>query len=100
MLHIYHACQKWYKFEPWHNRYVLKDINNGFKIVSFVLVYHGVGFFKFIGFTSCNKQQLYYYVVHANEHSELLYEILDHLNFGKVQLLSKMVHVLPPIYST
>jgi hypothetical protein len=40
-------CQdykKRYKFEAWLNRYVLKYINNGFKIVSSGLVDHDVSF--------------------------------------------------------
>jgi hypothetical protein len=67
LLSIYHACQKGYKFEAWLDRYVLKDINNGFKIVSSIPIDHDVGLFNFIGFTSSRKQPFYSYVAHANE---------------------------------
>jgi hypothetical protein len=91
LLSVYHACQKGYKFEAWPNRYVLKDIKNNFKIVSSSLVDHEAGLFKFTGFTSPNKQPFYSYVSHADEQSKLWHEILGHLNYGKMQLFSKMV---------
>jgi hypothetical protein len=56
--------------------------------------------FKFIGFTSSSKQPFYSYVAHDDEQSKLWHEILGHLNFGKMQLLSNMVHGLPPISSS
>jgi hypothetical protein len=100
LLSVYHACQKGYKFEAWPDRYVLKDIKNNFKIVSSGLVDHEAGLFKFIGFTSPNKQPFYSYVAHVDEQSKLWHERLGHLNYGKMQLFSKMVHGLPTVSST
>jgi hypothetical protein len=51
LLSIYCACQKGYKFDAWTNRYVLKDINNDFKIILSRIVDHDVGLFLFTGFT-------------------------------------------------
>ena len=39
------------------------------------------------------KGNLFYsYVSHADEHSKLWHERLGHLNYGKMKLLTKMVH--------
>ena len=43
---------------------------------------------------------MYSYVAHANELSKLWHERLGHLNYGKMQMLTKMVHGLPHISST
>jgi hypothetical protein len=51
LLYIYHACQKWYKIETWTDKYVLRDINQNFKVSS-VLVDHDTGLYKFVGFNS------------------------------------------------
>ena len=50
--------------------------------------------------SSFDEQFFYYYVAHADEQSKLWDERSGHLNFGKMQLLSKIVHGLPPISST
>jgi hypothetical protein len=87
-LYVYRACQKWYKFEAWLDRYVLKDNNNnnnnGFKKISLRPVDHEVFMFNFIGFTSSNKQPFYSFVAHVDEKVNLWHEILGHLNFGKM----------------
>ena len=67
LLYIYCACQKGYKFEACPDKYVLKDIKQNFKIVSFGLVDHIVGLYKFIGFNSRKNQHLYSYVAHIDE---------------------------------
>ena len=100
LLSIYHACQKWYKFESWPNKYVLKDINQNFKVVSSGLVDHDTGLHKFAGFNSTKRQPFYSYVARIDELSQLCHAILGHLNYGKIQLWSKMVHGLPSISST
>ena len=84
LLSIYHACKKGYIFEGCPDRYVLKDINNGFKIVSFDLIDHDVGLFEFIGFSSYSQQHFYSYVSQIDKKSKLWHEILGHLNFGKM----------------
>ena len=43
LLPIYRACQKGYKFEVWPNKYVLKVINQNFKVVFSGLVNHDIG---------------------------------------------------------
>ena len=100
LLSIYRACQKGFKFEAWPDKYVLKDINQNFKVVSSGLVDHTAGLYKFVGFNSTKRQPFYSYVSHADEQSKLWHEILGHLNYGKMQLLTKMVHGLPHISST
>ena len=92
LISIYCACQKVYKFEAWLDGYLLKYIKHNFKIVSSGLVYHDVGLYKFIGFNSSKNKPFYSYVAHAGELSKLWQEILGHLNYGKIQLLSKMLH--------
>jgi hypothetical protein len=100
LLSIYHACQKGYKFEVWLDKYVLKNINQNFKVVSSGLVDHDTGLYKFVGFNSTKRQPFYSYVARVDELSQLWYARLGHLNYGKVQLLSKMIHGLPNISST
>jgi hypothetical protein len=100
LLSVYRACKRGYKFEAWPDRYVLKDIKNNFQIVSSGPLDHEAGLFKFTGFTSPCKQPFYSYVAHVDEHSKLWHKRLVHLNYGKIQLLSKMVLGLPPISST
>ena len=100
LLSIYHACQKGFKFEAWPDKYVLKDINQNFKVVSSGPVDHTTGLYKFAGFNSTKRQSFYSYVSHADEKSKLWHERLGHLNYGKMQLLTKMVHGLPHISST
>ena len=56
LLSIYCACQKWYKFEAWLDKYVLKYINHNFKVVSSGPIDHTVGLYKFIGFNSTKRQ--------------------------------------------
>ena len=56
LLSIYRACQKGYKFEAWPNKYVLKDINHNFKVVSSGHVDQTVGLYKFTGFNSTKRQ--------------------------------------------
>ena len=91
---------KRFKFEAWPDKYVLKDINQNFKVVSYGPVDHTVGLYKFVGFNSTKRQPFYSYVSHADEQSKLWHERLGHLNYGKMQLLTKMVHGLPHISST
>ena len=43
---------------------------------------------------------MYSYVAHVDEQSKLWHEILGHLNYGKMQMLTKMVHGLHSISST
>ena len=56
LLSIYRACQKGFKFEAWHDKYVLKDINQNFKVVSSSSVDHTPGLYKFVGFNSTKRQ--------------------------------------------
>ena len=79
---------------------MLKDINNNFKVVYFVVVDHNSGLYKFIGFYSTKNQPFYSYVAHVDEISKLWHEILGHLNYGKMQVLSRMVVGLPHISSS
>ena len=51
LIFIYRADQKGFKFEAWPNKYVLKDINQNFKVVSSSLVDHTVSLYKFVGLT-------------------------------------------------
>ena len=53
---IYRACQKGFKLEAWLNKYVLKDINQNFKVVSSGPVDHTVDLYKFVGFNSTKRQ--------------------------------------------
>ena len=99
LLSIYRVCQKGFKFEAWPDKYVLKDINKNFKVVSFVPVDYTAGLYKFVGFNSTKRQPFYSYVSHADEQSKLWNERLCHLNYGKMQLLTKMVHGFPHISS-
>ena len=82
------------------HKYVLNGINQNYKVVSFGLVDHIIRLYKFVGFNSTKRQPFYSYVAHADELSQLWNEILGHLNYGKMQLLTKMVHGLPNISST
>jgi len=79
---------------------VLKDINRNYKVVSSSLVDHTSGFYKFVGFNSTKRQPFYSYVAHVDELRQLWHEILGHLNYGKMRMLTKMVHGLPNISST
>ena len=99
-LSIYHACQKEYKFEAWPDKYVLKDINQNFKVVSSSPIDHDTSLYKFVGFNSTKRPPFYSHVAHLDELIELWNAILGHLNYGKMQSLSKMVHGLPNISST
>jgi len=99
-LSIYRACQKGYKFEEWIDKYVLKDIKYNFKGVSSDPIDHDSSLHKFIGFHLIKSQHFYSYVAYADEQSKLWKETLGHLNYGKMQMLSKMVLVLPSISST
>jgi len=47
---VYRACQNGYKFEACPYKYVLKDINNNFKVVSSGPVDHNSGLYKFTRF--------------------------------------------------
>jgi len=94
LLSVYRACQNGYKFEAWPDKYVLKGIKNKFKVVSSGLVDHNSGLYKFTRFYSTKKTPFYSYVAHADEISKLW-----HLNYGKIQMLSKMVVGLPHISS-
>jgi len=61
------ACMsKWYKFEAWPDKYVLKDINNNVKVVSFGPIDHESSLYKFTGFYSTKSQPFYPYVAHAD----------------------------------
>ena len=100
LIYIYRVCQKGYKFEAWPDKYVRKDINKNFKVVSSGHVDHDTSLYKFVGFNSTKRQPFYSYVAHADELSQLWHARLGHLNYGKTQLLSKMVHGLPNILST
>ena len=42
LLFIYRACQQCYKFEPWIDKYVLKNINQHSKLVSSSPIDHNV----------------------------------------------------------
>ena len=99
LLYIY-ACQKGYKFEAYPDKYVLKDINHNFKIVSHGPIDHNSRLYKFIGLNSNKNKYLYSYVAHVDEQSKLWHEILGHLNYGKMQMLTKMVHGVHSISST
>ena len=52
LLSIYRACRKGYKFEAWPNKYVLKDINHNFKVVSSGTIDHTAGLCKFTSFNN------------------------------------------------
>ena len=84
LLSIYHACQKEFKFEAWFDKYVLKDINKNFKVVSSGPVDHIAGLYKFVGFNLTKRQPVYSYVAHVDEQSKLWHETLGHLNYGKM----------------
>lgn len=71
------------------DKYVLKDINQNFKVVSSGVVDHDIVLYKFVGFNSTKRQPFYSYVSHADELSQLWHARLGHLNYGKMQLLSK-----------
>ena len=96
----FRSCQKVLKFEAWPDKYVLKDIKQNCKIVSSGRIDYNVGLYKFIGFNSSKNQPFYFYVAHVDELIQLWHEISGHLNYGKMQLLTKMVHGLPNISST
>ena len=83
LLTIYCACQNGYKFESCPDKYVLKDINRNYKVVSYGPIDHITALYKFVGFNSSKRQPLYSYVAHADEISQLWHEILGHLNYGK-----------------
>jgi len=100
LFYVYRACQNGYKFEAWPDKYVLKDINNNFKVVSSDPIDHEPSLYKFIGFYSTKNQHFYSYVAHANAISKLYHKILGHLNYGKMQVLSKNVVGLPNISSS
>lgn len=100
LLSIYRACQKGFKFESWPNKYVPKDVDQNYKVISSRPVDHTTGLYKFPGFNSTKRQPFYSYVSHADELSKLWHERLGHLNYGKIQILTKMVHGLPNISST
>ena len=55
ILSIYRACQKWFKFEAWLDKYVVKYINQNFKVVSSGPVDHIAGLYKFAGFNSTKR---------------------------------------------
>jgi hypothetical protein len=57
-MHI-RACQKIYKLEAWQDKYVLKDNNQNFKIVSSGPIDHDTGLYKFVGFNSTKRQPFY-----------------------------------------
>ena len=100
LVSVYCACQNGYKFETWPDKYVLKDINNNFKVVSSSPVDHDSSLYRFTGFRSTWNKPFYSYVAHDNEISKLWHERLGHLNYGKMQMLSKMVVGLPHISSS
>ena len=51
LLSIYRPCQKGFKFEAWPHKYVVKDINQNFKVVSSSHVDHTASLYKFFGLT-------------------------------------------------
>ena len=78
----------------------LKYIKHNFKVVSFSPVDHEVGLYKFTCFNSIKNQPLYSYASHTYEQSKLWHERSSHLNYGKMEMLTKMVLDLPTISST
>ena len=82
------------------DKYVLKGINQNFKVYSFGPIDHDTILYKSSHFNSTKIQQFYSYVAHTDELSQLWHARLGHLNYGKMQLLSKMVHGLLNIFST
>jgi len=56
LLSAYRASQNGYKFEVWPDKYVVKDINNNFKVVPSSLVDHNSGLYKFTGFCSTKNE--------------------------------------------
>ena len=87
-------------FEARSNKYVLKDIKRNFKVFSSGLVNNDANVYKFIDSNSIENQLFNSYVAHDDGQSKPWHERLGHLNYGKMQLLSKMVLVLPTISST
>ena len=67
LISIYCAHQKGFKFEACPDKYVLKDINKNFKVVSSGLVDHATGLYKFSGFNSTKRNPFYSYVAHTDE---------------------------------
>jgi len=85
---IYCVRQKGYTFEAWIDKYVLKDIKHNFKVVYFGLVDHDYSLYTFTSFHSTKTQSFYSYVAHVDEKSKLWNEVLYHLNYGKMKMLS------------
>jgi len=63
LLFVYRACKKGYKFEAWHDIYVPKHIDQGFKIVSFDPVDNGASLYKFVDFF-LSRNNLSIYMLH------------------------------------
>jgi len=62
---VYRACENGYKFEARPDKYVLKDINNNFKVVSSSPIDLEFGLYKFTRFYSTKNKPFYSYVAHA-----------------------------------